>query len=123
MWFIFEEVCIQFLIRKNRNMELPFVFDTIGKWWGNNPIKKCQEEIDILAVGKDNALFGECKWKNEAIGLDVINGLIEKAGILNFSNKYYAFFSKSGFSQGAIEFAKENKNIILFDSKDLDDVV
>lgn len=122
MGFIFEEVCTQFLIRKNRNMELPFVFDMIGKWWGNNPIKKCQEEIDILAVDKSNAFFGECKWKNEAIGMEVINGLIEKASVLNFSNKYYALFSKSGFTQGAIDYTRENRSIFLFDLSDLDKI-
>lgn len=113
--FIFEDICVQFLKKKNRSMELPFVFENIGRWWGNNPIKKRQEEIDILATSKENAIFGECKWKNEVIDINVINSLMEKSSLLNYKNKYYVFFSKSGYSNGVIEYAKNNDNVMLYD--------
>ena len=38
--------------RQNKNFKLPFIIDDIGRWWGNNPEKKCQEEIDIVAFSK-----------------------------------------------------------------------
>lgn len=113
--FIFEDICVQFLKKKNRSMELPFVFENIGRWWGNNPIKKRQEEIDILAISKENAIFGECKWKNEVIDINVVNSLMEKSSLLNYKNKYYVFFSKSGYSNGVIEYAKNNDNVMLYD--------
>lgn len=40
----------------------PFIYGNVGRWWGNNPILKSQEEIDILAYSKNLAVFGECKW-------------------------------------------------------------
>ena len=65
---IFEVASIEYLIRRNKAMTLPFMFNTIGRWWGTNPRKRCQEEIDILAVYENQAIFGECKWKNEPVG-------------------------------------------------------
>lgn len=117
--FIFEDICIQFLLKKNKALELPFVFEEIGRWWGNNPVKKRQEEIDILAVNKTHAIFGECKWKNELIDMEVVNSLIEKSSILNYESKYYFFFSKSGFSSAAAEYSKHNGNVFLFCVKDM----
>lgn len=113
--FIFEDICIQFISKKNKALELPFVFETIGRWWGNNPSKKRQEEIDILAVNKTDAIFGECKWKNEVIDMEVVNSLIEKSNLLNYDNKFYILFSKSGFSSAVIKYAKDNKNVFLYD--------
>jgi len=46
---------------------LPFVFEKIGKQWRNNPIKRKEAEIDIVAYDNENILFGECKWKNGLI--------------------------------------------------------
>lgn len=117
---IFEDICIQFLLRMNKKFKLPFVFQSIGRWWGNNPLKKRQEEIDILALDKENALFGECKWRNEKLDMDVIKSLIGKSLILNYGNKFYAFFSKSGFTEAAKNYAKNNNNIFLYDIGDMD---
>ncbi len=115
----FEKVCVDYLKHKNKKMELPFVFEKIGRWWGNNPIKKRQEEIDILAVDKNTALVGECKWRNELLNMNVVNSLIEKSQALNYENKYYIYFSKSGFTEEVKNFSKNN-NIMLVDfSKDI----
>lgn len=116
---VFEDICIQFLKRKNKNMELPFVFEKIGRWWGNNPYKKREEEIDILAIGKENALFGECKWTNEPIDMEVVNSLIEKSTILSYSQKHYAFFSKYGFTKDVKIFSEGNSSIYLYELNDM----
>ncbi|MCG8500230.1 MAG: DUF234 domain-containing protein [Firmicutes bacterium] len=94
---------------------MPFVFGRIGRWWGNHPAKKRQEEIDILAVDNENAIFGECKWRNELVGVDIYNELLEKSKILKqYTNKYYFLFSKSGFTTELKEKAKE-LNVELVD--------
>ncbi|KYH34165.1 archaeal ATPase [Clostridium tepidiprofundi DSM 19306] len=116
---VFEDICIQYLRRKNINDELPFIFDSIGRWWGNNPIKKCEEEIDIICRSDTNIMFGECKWRNEPINMRIVNSLIEKAAIFNMPNKYYIFFSKSGFKKEVIDFNNINKNIILITLDDM----
>lgn len=113
----FEKICVDILKSKNKSMELPFVFEKIGRWWGNNPIMKREEEIDILAVSKDNALIGECKWRNQLLDMTVINSLIEKSQALKYKNKHYIFFSKSGFTGDVINFSKHNEKFILIDFK------
>ncbi|WP_077369598.1 ATP-binding protein [Anaerosalibacter sp. Marseille-P3206] len=112
----FESICVDILKSKNKSMELPFVFENIGRWWGNNPIMKREEEIDILAISKDNALIGECKWRNQLLDMSVVNSLIEKSQALRYKNKYYVFFSKSGFTEEVISFSKHNKKIMLINN-------
>lgn len=115
---IFEQMCIQYLMRENAKMTLPFVFGKIGRWWGNNPDRKRQEEIDIMAVDDENIIFGECKWRNEQIGIDVLNELMEKGKLFRqYKNKYYMLFSKSGFTNELDEIAGKMGNVKLRDLK------
>ena len=113
---IFEEICIQYMIRRNTTLSLFFMFDKIGRWWGNNSIKKRQEEIDILATSGNMAIFGECKWRNELLGVNVLNDLIEKSGVLTqYQDKYYMLFSKSGFTKELLDKASTMDNVELVD--------
>jgi len=116
---VYEEVCIDYLKILNRNKKLPFVFEKIGKWWGNNPIKKREEEIDIVAIGNDNVIFGECKWQNRKIDMAILNNLIEKGRLFDYKNKYYILFSKSGFTSEVVKFAEQSNNIILVKNSDI----
>ena len=105
---------------ENVKLTLPFVFGRIGRWWGNNPDKKRQEEIDILAIDEDNAIFGECKWRNELTGIGVLDGLIEKSEVFKqYKDKYYMLFSKSGFTKELEEAATNMGNIGLVGLKKL----
>lgn len=113
---VFEEVCIQYLKKLNGKKLLPFIFFEIGRWWGSNKIKKREEEIDILAVDNNsNALIGECKWKNEKLDMRIVKELMEKGSLLQYKSKYYVLFSKSGFSDAVITFAKEHPEIMCIE--------
>ena len=116
---VFEEICIQFLWRQNITDRLPIRFKECGRWWGNNPIQKKQQEIDLLAYRDNSAIFAECKWKNEKSGVDMLEALIEKSEIFNFTNKFYVLFSKSGFTQELKKRAGEN--IFLFELSEICD--
>lgn len=116
---VFEDICIQYLRRKNSSDDLPFTFENLGRWWGNNPIKKCEEEIDIICKNDTNMMFCECKFKNEPINMSVINSVIEKSNIFNASKKYYMFFSKSGFKKDVLEFNKNHDNVYLVSLNDI----
>ncbi|UYO99363.1 ATP-binding protein [Oceanotoga sp. DSM 15011] len=111
--FVFEDVCQQYLLRENYNIKLPFIFEKIGRWWGNNSIKKRQEEIDILAFNDKKAIFGECKWQDKKIGIEVYEQLLEKSNLLNFTEKYFYLFSKTGFTEEIIKVSKNNSKIKL----------
>ncbi|MCQ2398070.1 MAG: ATP-binding protein, partial [Sphaerochaetaceae bacterium] len=61
----FEAICESFLKSEFYYGKMPFYAEKIGRWWGNNPVLKKQEEIDILAVDDENAVICECKYTNE----------------------------------------------------------
>lgn len=50
MGLAFEDICRQYLIRKAKLKKLPFVPFHIGKWWGNNPAIRAQDDVDLLAL-------------------------------------------------------------------------
>ncbi|MGL4629477.1 ATP-binding protein [Cetobacterium sp.] len=88
---------------------IPFPIKSIGRWWDKN------EEIDVVALGEKEILFGECKWSNKHVGLSVLFKLQEKAKKVDKKGKkeFYILFSKSGFSEELIEYSKVNSNILL----------
>ena len=113
MGLIFEEICKQYIILQVKNNNFPFMISKIGKWWGNNPKLKRQEEIDILAFRGNNALFGECKWTNSSVDIDVLYDLKEQSSLFEYKNIWFYLFSKSGFTDRLIQGTEKNKNIKL----------
>ena len=102
MGHIFEIICLQYMIRQAKNRKLPFVPYEIGKWWGNNPMKRSQDDIDILALDRkrEAAIFCECKYKNEAFDKKEYNDLMCASSIFSEPHKrYYYVFSKGGYTE------------------------
>ena len=111
---VFEEICKQYLWKLLLKQESPVQFVTLGRWWGNDPIHKCQAEIDIMGEqDKNTALFAECKWTNEKVDRGVLETLIEKSNLFSYKKKHYYLFSKTGFTKGCIEYEKEFGNVTL----------
>ena len=89
-------------------------FTDLGRYWGTNPKTRHQFEIDIMGTtDKDTALFAECKWRNEKVDLDVLETLLERSEAFSYRKKHYYLFSKSGFTKGCEERAKELGNVTL----------
>ena len=97
--------------------ELPFIPNGLGKWWGNNPNKKKQDDIDILGIESNKGIFCECKFKNELFDLKEFTDLIESSDIFNNINeKYYYIFVKSGYTKAVIEESKKyNVKLLTID--------
>ena len=113
MGHVFEDACRDYLKRQNGKRVLPFMFDGIGRWWGANPKTRAQEEIDILADASDKAIFGECKWTSAEVGVDVLLGLRRKSELfVQYTEKTYVLFAKSGFHQSLINEAN-HENVIM----------
>lgn len=120
MDYIFEDICKQYLWKLNISNQLPYLFTNLGKWWGNDSRLKSEVEIDILGYNEnDEAIIGECKWRNEKVDLTVLNELLYKAQIFDFKDIHYYLFSKSGFSEACINKAKENNKIHLITFKEM----
>ena len=111
---IFEEICTQYLWKQLLLGNMPIEFISLGRWWGNDPRKRSQTEIDIMGEQDSNsAIFAECKWKNENVDLDVLETLIERSGLFHYTKIHYFLFSKTGFTKGCMEKAKEMENVTL----------
>lgn len=117
---IFEEICRQYLYLPHVYPTLPFPISEVGRWWGNNPKKRCQEEIDLMSVQGDNALFGECKWRNSPTGIDVLSTLRARGGLFHYQKKYYMLFSKMGFSGELAEMAAGDAEVFLVSFEQMD---
>ena len=112
----FEEICKEYLIRKAKKGELPFVPFQIGKWWGNNKYIKEQDDVDILMVDKTGkrGIFVECKFTNSKMPHAEYEDL--KTAMRVFSNieeKYIYFVSKSGYEESVIRNAREDGTVLL----------
>ena len=120
MGSVFEEISKQYLWEKMIAGECPVLFSSIGRWWGNDPVNKRQEEIDIMAVqDKDTALFGECKWTNEPIDKQVLETLERRSQLFSYKHTILYLFAKNGFTKGCIASAKEKENVFLVGYDDM----
>ena len=111
---VFEEICKQYLWKLLLEGQMPVEFTSLGRWWGNDPRKKAQTEIDIMGEQDSNsAVFAECKWRNENVDLDVLETLIDRSGLFHYTKVHYFLFSKTGFTKGCMEKAEKMGNVTL----------
>lgn len=115
---VFENICADYLLENYTNLSVQF--QNFGRWWGNNPKMKREEEIDIVAANNDKAILCECKWRNEKTDKDVLETLLERRKLLPWFNEcYYYIFSKSGFTAACQQLANENDKVKLITYKDM----
>ena len=119
MGLVYEEICKQYLIEQAKKNELPFFTVKAGRWWGNNPKERRQEEIDILAYRKDTALFCECKWTNAEVDIGVLHDLQAQSDLFPFKNKWFWLFAKTGFTSRLISEAGQHDNVRLIRFEDM----
>lgn len=116
----YEECAKQYMWRAQKSKTVPIPFTKIGKWWGNNPHKKQEEEIDFIALANNATLFGECKWRNTQTGEDTLNDLVRKATLLTeLPDAQYILFSKSGFTASLKNKVLQQNNIRLVNIADM----
>lgn len=115
----FETICTQYMKRLNLYGKLPFFAMNIGRWWGNNSYKKCEEDVDVLVIGKNEAMFCECKWRNILFDLQELQGVKDASMLFSQNEKYYVLFSKSGFTKGVLDLAENDDHLWLIGLKEL----
>ena len=117
---VFEDICMQYLWKQLLEGNAPIEFVSLGRWWGNDPIRKAQAEIDIMGEqDSESALFAECKWRNEKVDLDILETLIGRSKLFRYTKVHYYVFSKSGFTKGCMEKAEEMENVSLISYADI----
>ena len=111
---VFEEICRQYLWLLLLDGASPVAFVSLGRWWGTDPVRKRQTEIDIMgAQDKDSALFAECKWTNEKVDVGVLQRLVERSRMFRYQQTHLFLFAKSGFTKGCIDAAATEGNVTL----------
>lgn len=119
MGLIFEQMCQDYLLYYSDS--LPIELNEIGQWWGTDPKKKKQIQIDIVGTpveGKDY-IIGSCKYRNEKIGVDELDLIRDYASVFGKGNNYYYYiFSKGGFTDGLLQ-AQERGEVRLITLEDL----
>ena len=115
----FEQICTQFLKEKAYNGELPFFAEEVGRWWGNNPIEKRQEEIDIVAQDSENAILCECKYTEKPFDEKELSDLQASAPCIKRNNKYFWIFSRKGVSAEVKKIIQNQSNYKVITVKDL----
>lgn len=111
--YVYEDVCIEKMWELNVSDTWDFHFDKVGRWWNNNT------EIDIVALDQEgsHAIFGECKYWTNKVGVDVLRNLELKAKQVEWKREmrkdYFILFSVNGFSAELTELADARKDLIL----------
>lgn len=119
MGLIFEKMCQDYLLYYSDN--LPIELNEIGQWWGADPGKRKQVQIDIVGTpveGKEY-IIGSCKYRNEKIGVDELERMRHYAVVFGKGDHYhYYIFSKGGFTEELLQ-AQERGEVRLIALEDL----
>ena len=112
----FEQICRQFLVRKNRSGELPDLFEKIGKYWYDDPVNHKNGEFDVVTENDGSYIFYEAKFRNEKLDKNLIWNEIQQINSTGLVCSKYGFFSKSGYKEIDETYKKQ---LILYDLEDL----
>ena len=52
-----------------------------------------------MVIQDDQALLGECKWRNADINMEILNQLLERGQLFHYEKQYYLLCSKTGFTK------------------------
>lgn len=117
--FVFEHICLEYLLRLAKSGRLPFVPAQYGKWWGNNPERRRQDDIDVLLIDRTGAriVIAECKFRNQQFDKGEFETMLSRRSIFpNAQEASFFAFSKSGFSDWVTEHAAEyNATLVSID--------
>ena len=93
----FEDICRQFLIRKNRRGELPEIFDAIGRYYYDLPKEHRNGEFDVVTHDRKGYIFYEAKFRQSPLTDAVIEEEIRQVQQTGLACYQYGFFSRSGY--------------------------
>jgi hypothetical protein len=104
-----------------------FQAQRVGSWWGHYRDKETNErkeiKIDIVALNENTheILFGECKWKKDIDGENLLRQLKEKTKYVEWPDKQKKENRKERYLLLAKSFRKkmEGKGVYCFDLEDI----
>ena len=114
--YVYEDICRrEYMPDLVANGIWSFTPTRIGRWWDRS-----DTEIDIVAIDEnsDNVIFGECKFTNEPMDVDVYYHLLEKIERVEWKKKtrknHFVFFSYNGYTDKLRQLAEEKGDVLLY---------
>lgn len=110
---IYEDICIEKMWDLNTKNIWNFNFDKAGHYWNSNT------EIDVVAFDStgNDIIFGECKYTEKKIDVDIFFDLVQKAKEVKWKNtnrrEWYVLFSINGFTNEMMKLAESRDDISL----------
>ena len=118
----FEDICMQWLIRRNRQGNLPFLASSFGRWWGTDPVAHEQTDIDVIAADKPSKriLLGECKWRESLDETEALRKLEARAPLVKgYDQHSFALFTKNPVSDATKKKCASRNDLLLVSTADL----
>lgn len=110
----FESIATDLFDEMNQKGELPDLILRRGPWWGTNPSLRQEEEIDLVGLGSQLAVFVEVKWTNAKVPKKVLDDLMRKSLLFRTEQaRYYILFSKTGFVDELYQLETQLDNLKL----------
>lgn len=115
----FEDVALSYLTEKNVKGELNHHYGVIRNYKVDNSKLGRSIEIDGLASGigkaRSRLLVVECKYRNKATSLAVLEHLMESVSIFPAEHYDVYLFSKSGFADDIVSCSNPNVHLVTVD--------
>ncbi len=111
----FERVCAEYALARALKGALPIAATTVGLWWGPDPVKKVQTDIDLVIANRveKTAVLCECKYRNEINETEVVERLKEKNRLLpEYRVASWMVFSKLPVSAATKEKYQESVEFV-----------
>ena len=116
---VFEQLSREWVVRAGASGALPLSLRAVGRWWTR------QAEIDVVALGEEGVLLGECRWSTRPVGLDVLTTLRARSEIFRgetdmapHESLWLALFSRSGFTPDLVAAARA-EHVLLVTAEDV----
>ena len=110
---IFETICKQYLIRRNRKGLMEEPFEKIGKYYYDDPVEKKNGKFDIITQDDRGYIFYEAKFRKDPVTESMVQNEIRQVTQTGLNCYKYGFFSRSGF------LCDQEENQILIELKEL----
>ncbi|PLS29549.1 ATP-binding protein [Bifidobacterium parmae] len=116
----FETMCLQWLLKHYDDGQDEFVPTDMGKWWGNDPMRREQADIDIVMADSFNhkVLLGECKWRENVNETETIDTLKSRSPLVKEAGERILYlFTKHPASETTRRKATLEENLHLVDAE------
>lgn len=118
----FENVCMQWVVRRALSGLLPFLPTEFGRWWGTDPSLREQVDVDVVAASsaERRLLVGECKWRGSFNETEAVKTLERRACLLGDYDKVdHVLFMKGDPSPETARKAAERDDLEIVTAEDL----